>query len=322
MSLRMRLKIRLPDKADLFLPNPIGGMMYHVLLRIVRGSLSLILYALNTVFWCIPLFVLVAAKAAVPVKSWRRGCSRMLNAIAENWIWVNNQNQKLIGKTHWDVQGMVNLKRSEWYLVLANHQSWVDILVLQRIFHRKIPFLKFFIKKELIWFPVLGQAWWAMDFPFVKRYTRSYLQKKPHLKGKDMAITRKACQKFKKIPVSIMNFAEGTRFTNAKHHKQQSPYIHLLRPKAGGIAYVLDSMGKQIHRVLDVTIVYPDGVSSFWALLCGEIRKIKVRVRSLPVNSELLGDYANDGHFRAELQDWLNNIWTEKNRYIEEMITS
>ena len=182
MRLRMRLKIRLPDQADLFLPNPIGGMMYHVLLRTVRGSLSLILYALNTVFWCIPLFVLVAAKAAVPVKSWRRGCSRMLNAIAENWIWVNNQNQKLIGKTHWDVQGMVNLKRSEWYLVLANHQSWVDILVLQRIFHRKIPFLKFFIKKELIWFPVLGQAWWAMDFPFVKRYTRSYPPKKTAFK--------------------------------------------------------------------------------------------------------------------------------------------
>jgi len=296
--------------------------MNHGLLRAARGSLALIWYALNTVFWCIPLFVMVIAKAAVPVKSWRRGCSRVLNAIAENWIWVNNQNQKLIGNTHWNVQGLENLKRSEWYLILANHQSWVDILVLQRIFHRKIPFLKFFIKKELFWFPLLGQAWWAMDFPFVKRYTRSYLQKKPHLKGKDLAITRKACQKFKNIPVSVMNFVEGTRFTEAKHHSQQSPYIHLLRPKAGGIAFVLDSMGKQIYRVLDVTIVYPDGISSFWALLCGEIRKINVRVRSLPVSPELLGDYANDGHFRAGLQLWLNNLWADKNRYIEEMTAS
>ena len=296
--------------------------MYPFLLRSARGSLSLILYGLNTIFWCVPLFVLVAAKAAVPLEPWMRRCSRMLNAIAENWIWVNNQNQKLFGNTRWDVQGMEALKRSEWYLILANHQSWVDILILQRIFHRKIPFLKFFIKKELIWFPVLGQAWWAMDFPFVKRYTKSYLKKKPHLKGRDLEITREACKKFKKIPISIMNFVEGTRFTNTKHGRQQSPYAHLLRPKAGGIALVLDSMGKQIHRVLDVTIVYPDGVSSFWALLCGEIRKIKVRVRSLPVNSELLGDYANDGNFRAGLQDWLNNIWAEKNRYIEEMMTS
>ena len=256
------------------------------------------------------------------MEAWMRRCSRMLNAIAENWIWVNNQNQKLVGNTSWDIQGLENLDRSEWYLVLANHQSWVDIVVLQRIFHRKIPFLKFFIKKELLWLPILGQAWWAMDFPFVKRYTKSYLQKKPHLKGKDMEITRKACKKFKKIPISIMNFVEGTRFTDEKHRRQQSPYDHLLRPKAGGIAFVLGSMGEQIHRVLDVTIVYPDGLSSFWALLCGKIRKIKVRVRTLPVSPELLGDYANDRHFRTGLQHWLNNIWEEKNRSIEEMMTS
>ena len=296
--------------------------MFHILPGVVRGSLSLALFILNTVFWCIPLFVLVAVKAAVPLESWMRRCSRMLNAIAENWIWVNNQNQKLFGNTRWDVQGMETLERSEWYLVLANHQSWVDIVVLQKIFHRKIPFLKFFIKKELLWLPVLGQAWWAMDFPFVKRYTKSHLQKKPHLKGKDLEITRQACKKFKKIPISITNFVEGTRFTNEKHRRQQSPYPHLLKPKAGGIAFVLDSMGEQIHRVLDVTIVYPDGVTNFWALLCGKIRKIKVRVRSLPVSAELLGDYTNDGDFRAGLQLWLNNIWAEKNRYIEEMMTS
>ncbi len=297
--------------------------MFQALPGAVRGSLSLILYSLNTLFWCIPLFILVLAKAAVPLESWMRRCSRILNAIAENWIWVNNQNQNLMaGNTRWEVQGIETLERSEWYLVLANHQSWVDILVLQRIFNRKIPFLKFFIKKELLWFPFLGQAWWAMDFPFVKRYTKSDLQKKPHLKGKDIEITRKACKKFKKIPVSIMNFVEGTRFTNEKHRRQQSPYSHLLKPKAGGIAFVLDSLGEQIHRVLDVTIVYPDGVTNFWALLSGKIRKIKVRVRSLPVNPELLGDYANDRGFRVRLQHWLNNIWAEKNQYIEEMMTS
>ncbi len=297
--------------------------MFHGLPGVVRGSLSLALYILNTLFWCIPLFILVLAKAAVPLESWMRRCSRILNAIAENWIWVNNQNQNLMaGNTQWEVQGIETLERFEWYLVLANHQSWVDILVLQRIFNRKIPFLKFFIKKELLWFPVLGQAWWAMDFPFVKRYTKSDLQKKPHLKGKDIEITRKACKKFKKMPVSIMNFVEGTRFTDEKHRRQKSPYSHLLKPKAGGIAFVLGSLEEQIHRVLDVTIVYPDGVTNFWALLCGKIRKINVRVRSLPVSPELLGDYANDRRFRTRLQHWLNDIWAEKNQYIEEMMTS
>jgi 1-acyl-sn-glycerol-3-phosphate acyltransferase len=294
--------------------------MNDALPEVARGSLAVSFYVLNTIFWCVPLSVLVVAKAAIPLESWTRRCSRMINAIAENWIWVNNQNQKLIGNTCLDIEGIETLEGSEWYLVLANHQSWVDILVLQRIFHRKIPFLKFFIKKELFWFPVLGQAWWALDFPFVKRYTKNHLQKKPHLRGKDQEITRKACQKFKKIPVSIMNFVEGTRFTSEKHRRQQSPYANLLRPKAGGIGFVLDAMGEQIHRVLDVTIVYPDGLSSFWALLCGKIRTIKVRVRSMPVSPEMLGDYANDGRFRLKLQAWLNNIWEEKNRYIEEML--
>ncbi len=296
--------------------------MFNVLWEPIRGSLSLILYFLNTLFWCIPLFILAAAKAAIPLESWRRRCSRILNAIAENWIWVNNQNQKLVGNTSWDVQGIENLERSDWYLVLANHQSWVDILVLQRIFHKKIPFLKFFIKKELIWFPILGQAWWAMDFPFVKRYSKNYLRKNPHLKGKDLEITRKACRKFRKIPISIMNFVEGTRFTSEKHRQQQSPYDHLLKPKAGGIAYVLDSMAEQIHRVLDVTIVYPDGKTSFWALVCGKIQRIKVRVRSLPVGPELLGDYTNDVQFRSGLQNWLNNLWEEKNQCMQEMLAS
>lgn len=288
----------------------------------LRGCLSLVLYISNTLFWCTPLFAMVIAKAVVPLESWRRKCSRILNAIAENWIGINNQTQKWVGNTRLDVQGLETLERSQWYLVLANHQSWVDILVLQRIFHRKIPFLKFFIKKELFWIPFLGQAWWALDFPFVKRYPQSYLQKKPHLKGKDLEITRNACQKFKKMPVSIMNFVEGTRFSIEKHHRQQSPYSHLLKPKAGGIAYVLGSLDERIHRVLDVTIVYPEGVTNFWSFLCGNIESVKVRVRSLPVRPDLVGDYANDGSVRTGLQNWLNSIWAEKNQHIGEMLAS
>ena len=293
-----------------------------IFIKTLRGLASLFLYFCNTLFWCTPLFLLTILKFLIPVRRFRLWCSRTLSALATGWVGANTINQRLFSKTTLDVQGLKELSLDKNYLVLANHQSWVDILVLQRIFHRKIPFLKFFIKKELLWFPILGQAWWAMDFPFVKRYSKSYLQKKPHLIGKDLEITRKACQKFKKIPLSIMNFVEGTRFTNEKHRNQQSPYDHLLRPKAGGIAFVLSSMTEQIHRILDVTIVYPDGVSSFWALLCGKIRKIKVRVRSLPVSPEMLGDYANDEQFRAGLQQWLNDLWAEKNQSIDIMMTS
>jgi 1-acyl-sn-glycerol-3-phosphate acyltransferase len=285
----------------------------------LRGCLAVLIYAVNTIFWCIPLFVVVAAKALLPVEPWRRKCGQVIHRIAENWIWVNNLNQRLIGRTRWNVEGLEVLQPSDWYLVLANHQSWVDILVLQRIFNQKIPLLKFFIKREMIWFPILGQAWWAMDFPFIKRYKKSLLEKKPHLRGKDLEMTRKACAKFKKIPISVMNFVEGTRFTATKHAIQQSPYHHLLKPKAGGVASVLGAMGGQIRRILDVTIVYPDRRTSFWSFLCGDIREIKVKVRCLPVTAELIGDYANDHSFRDHLQAWLNDLWAEKDRSISQM---
>jgi len=147
----------------------------------LKGGLSLLLYAANTVFWSVPLLIMAFVKAAIPVAAWRRACSRILTAIAENWIRINNLTQNVITGIRFDVQGLEALNRKSWYLILSNHQSWVDILVLQRIFFRKIPFLKFFIKKELFWFPLLGQAWWALDYPFIKRYGRSVLEKKPHL---------------------------------------------------------------------------------------------------------------------------------------------
>ena len=287
------------------------------LLGFLRGALSLTIYALNTIFWCSLLFVLAGVKALLPLTKWRKWFTRRLHSVAENWIWVNNLNQSMLARTRWNIQGMESLNPSGWYLVLANHQSWVDILVLQRIFNRKIPFQKFFIKKGLFWFPVLGQAWWALDFPFIKRYSASKLKKNPHLKGKNLETTRKSCELVKRLPTSIMNFAEGTRFTQAKHAWQDSPYANLLKPKAGGIASVFQMMGTWLDGVLDVTIVYPDNVRSFWDFACGNIREIKVFVRQLAISPELLGDYAGDANFRQNIQDWLNNVWAEKDRLIE-----
>ena len=169
--------------------------------------------------------------------------------------------------------------------------------------------------------PVLGLAWWALDFPFVKRYSRAVLERKPHLKGKDLEITRRACRKFREIPVSIMNFAEGTRFTAAKHRHQKSPYSHLLRPRSGGIAFVLGAMGDQMTSILDVTIVYPQGRISFWGMMCGRLQEVIVRVREIPVSAKLRGNYFNDTAYRAWFQDWLNRLWLEKDARIDTILS-
>jgi 1-acyl-sn-glycerol-3-phosphate acyltransferase len=296
-------------------------MLRSILPAPLRGVLSLSIYLINTVFWCALLFPVALVKLIIPNASWRKACNRILALIADGWILVNNTNQGIFSNPKWDIRGVESLQRDSWYMVVANHQSWVDILVLQNIFHRRIPLLKFFLKKELIWFPILGQAWWALDFPFMKRYSRAHLKRYPHHRGKDLEITRKACRKFETMPVSVMNFVEGTRFSSVKHKEQRSPYRHLLRTKAGGLAFVLGAMGDQMHRLLDVTIVYPQGPVTFWKFVCGHVGEIKVRVRCLPIGRELTGDYFNDRKYHRQFQAWLNNLWQEKDYRIKAMLS-
>ena len=288
----------------------------------LRGTISILIYGLNTVICCTPLFLVALIKLLMPIPPVQTACRRILTAIASCWVAVNNLNQKWLNGIHWDVDGLDGLDPKGWYMVVANHQSWVDILVLQNIFHRKIPFLKFFLKRELFWFPLLGQAWWALDFPFMKRYSRRFLLKHPHLIGKDLEITKKACEKFRSLPVSVMNFVEGTRFTQEKHIRQRSPYNHLLRTKAGGLAFALAAMGDKIQQVVDVTIAYPGGAGSFWDFVCGRVREIKVRVRTVPVKNEMLGDYLQDAEFKREFQQWLNALWQEKDRDMGRLLSA
>ncbi len=287
---------------------------------VLRGLIAFLMYLINTVFWCIPLFIIAFFKFLIPIDSFRVLCSNALVVISNCWIFCNNININLMNRIKWEVTGIDKLKLDEWYLVVSNHQTWVDIFVLQKIFFMKIPFLKFFLKKELIWVPLLGMAWWALDFPFMKRYSRAFLKKNPHLKGKDIETTRKACEKFRRIPISIMNFTEGTRFSSEKHSKQQSPYKNLLKPKAGGVAFVLSAMGDQLNRILNVTIAYPDNPPSFWDFLRGRLTRVRVKVDTLPITSEILGDYTNSPEFREKFQRWMNKLWHEKEEILNAMI--
>jgi len=293
--------------------------MFSFLPGAVRGVFSILFYTANTFFWCIPLYTVSILKLFIPLPAFRRLCNRVLIRISFAWIWCNNFNQDLFHKLDIVVQGAEGLKPDDWYLVISNHQSWVDILILQRIFYRKIPFLKFFLKKELIWVPVLGLAWWALDFPFMKRYSGAFLKKNPHLKGKDIEITRKACKKFSETPVSVMNFLEGTRFTSHKHQSQQSPYARLLKPKAGGIAFVLAAMGDYLNSIVNVTIAYPPGPKSFWDFLCGRVIRVRVHVEVLPITDLLIGDYFEDENFRDRFQVWVNDLWEAKDQRVADL---
>lgn len=287
-------------------------------IRNLRGVIVFGALSINTIFWFTPLFILAILKLLLPVAPLRRGITRVLMRIGEQWVSVNTLVLAGIGARRWTADGLEELRHDKWYLVLSNHQTWVDIVVLQEIFNRRIPFLKFFIKQELIWFPLLGIAWWAMDMPFMKRYSQSYLARHPEKRGADLEATRRACRKFRYTPTSVINFIEGTRFSEEKRIRRESPYRHLLPPRAGGIAIALSSMGELFDAVLDVTLYYPDGPPAFWGMCCGDPVRVRASVRQLPVEQRVIqGDYATDREFRREVHRWISDIWRQKDEHLD-----
>jgi 1-acyl-sn-glycerol-3-phosphate acyltransferase len=239
----------------------------------MRAVLTGAVLGLNTLLTALLMVPPALLMRLVPPSALRRASDRALDALASNWFGVNDARIAAASPAAWDAQGATGLHRRGWSLVSPNHPSWVDILVLQRVFHGQIPFLKFFLKKELIWVPVIGLVWWALDFPFMAR------GKGAGARHNDLKTTREGGEKFKRIPTPVINFVEGTRFTAAKHAAQRSPYRHLLKPKVGGLGVARATMGDVFEAMLDVTIVYPDGAPPCWPKPAGPRRGTKARHR-------------------------------------------
>lgn len=288
--------------------------------RLLTGLLTTTLLLLNTLVMIGPLLVFALLKLVLPGRG-RDYASAGVMWMAESWSEVDKAIFALCIPTQWEVRGVDTLRQDTSYLCISNHQTWVDIPALIESLNRRVPFFKFFLKKELIWVPLLGLAWWGLDYPFMKRYSKAFLDKHPELKGKDLEITKAACELFKRQPVTVVNYLEGTRFTQAKHAQQLSPYRHLLKPKAGGVAFVLAALGEQLDALLDVTIVYPGNKApGFWDLLNGSISRVIIDIRVRELDPALCaGDYENDPEFRQAVQSWVNQLWVEKDQRIEEL---
>jgi 1-acyl-sn-glycerol-3-phosphate acyltransferase len=297
--------------------------MVHKLLINLYGTLVVILLAANVILWFIPIFLFAIVKLITPSAAARDVLSGWLVWFGEHWISVNRMILGATQPTKMTTSGLEGLERDGSYLMISNHQSWVDILVLQLVFNRRVPFLKFFIKDVLKWVPFLGLAWWAMDMPFMKRYSRDYLAKHPEKRGQDLEATRRACEKFQRIPTTVINFVEGTRVSPEKQRARNSDFVHLMPPRAGGAAFVLDAMGTSMHSMIDVTIVYPDGNYSFWDLCCRRLNRILVEVRTSEIEPwALAGDYQNDEAFRARFQAWMTTLWREKDERITAILAA
>jgi 1-acyl-sn-glycerol-3-phosphate acyltransferase len=280
-------------------------------MHLLKGCFATLILLLN-VLVCVSTLLLVSLiKLLIPIPSIRRTIDPVLNAIAETWIAINSSWMQAVNSSPWQVEGVGELQQHGWYLVSSNHQSWVDILVLQRVFNRRIPLLKFFLKRELIYVPFMGLAWWALDFPFMRR------SGDPKGFQRDLAAARRACEHFSHVPTSVISFLEGTRFTTAKHDKQKSPYRYLLKPKTGGLAIALSTLGEKFNSLIDVTIIYDGPAPNFWHLLSGQINNVQVVVQQRRIPPQFCqGNPTSDPALRAELLKWIESLWLEKDALI------
>ncbi|HHS9589099.1 TPA: acyltransferase [Klebsiella pneumoniae] len=291
------------------------------LLAAITLPLSIALTILVTIICSVPIIVAGLIKLLVPIPAvWRSisvFCNFMMYCWCEGLALLLHLNPWL----KWDVQGLEGLNKKNWYLLISNHHSWADIVVLCVLFRKHIPMNKYFLKQQLAWVPFIGLACWALDMPFMRRYSRSYLIRHPERRGKDVETTRRSCEKFRAYPTTIVNFVEGSRFTEEKKRETRSPYHNLLPPKAAGIAMALNVLGSQFNKLLNVTLCYPDNhTRPFYDMLSGRLTRIVVRINLVPIGEELHGDYVNDKNFKRGFQRWLNGLWEEKDRQLTDIM--
>jgi 1-acyl-sn-glycerol-3-phosphate acyltransferase len=269
------------------------------------------------------LLPVAALKLLVPVPAIRARLSQfgMERIAGELWWGLNRAIYVTLHgpRTDFIVDG--TLDRNKSWLVICNHQSWADIPILVDLLGQHMPFPRFFLKRELLWVPIIGFVCWAFDMPFMKRHSRAAIAANPALQQQDLEATRAACEKFRSMPVTVVNFAEGTRSTAAKRAARGSPYRHLLRPKAAGLSFTLNAMGDQFAGIVDVTLYYaPSPSSGVWSFLCGDQRELRARAHVLPLPAGLVcGDYQTDAEFRARFQVWLNALWARKDQELDEL---
>ncbi|WP_340679473.1 acyltransferase [Paraglaciecola sp.] len=294
--------------------------MFSFLPIVVLLPLHLLLQIANLIFWATLIIVIGLIKFLLPFTRFVHPINLVLNFMLFAFSKISMKMIKLTNKVEFDYEVDGHLSKNDWYLMMPNHLSWLDIAILTEFAADRIPAPKFFLKKELIWLPFVGLGAWALDMPFMQRYSSTFIAKNPHLKGKDIDTTRKSCEKFKRLPTTVINFVEGSRFTAEKHKLRNSPYQRLLPPKAGGIAFTLAAMGELFTSLLDVTILYPhNSGSAMWAMFCGNLKTVVLRIKVKPIPKNIIGDYYNNENFKLEFQTWLNQQWHEKDQLITDM---
>lgn len=289
------------------------------------GVLTFLGMLLSVMLWGGLIVPLAVLKLLIPIHRSQRACSRAAVQLAVCWVATNRMVYALLhsARGQFTLDGTLDPRKN--YLLICNHQEWTDIVILFDAFHHRTPLLRFFLKYELLYVPLIGSGCWAMDFPFMKRHTREQIAANPALRDEDLQTTRRACEIYRSEPVTVVNFVEGTRFSEHKRASKGSPYRHLLRPKSAGLSFTLNAMGEQFAGLIDCTLVYEptQGRGLLWSWLRGDQRRLRLHAQVRPLPADLLhGDYESGAVFRERFQQWVNTLWAEKEARIEALKAS
>ncbi|ORT50716.1 hypothetical protein ST37_08335 [Vibrio sp. qd031] len=288
------------------------------MLKNIQMGINVLLVTLNTAWTCVVVCFLAMVKIILPFRVIQTTMSELANK--QTWLWatLNLWMLNVNNNVDWQIEGGETLSRSQWYMLLSNHLSWADIVILSSVMKDKMPMVKFLLKQSLLYVPFVGLACWGLDMPFMKRHSREYLIRHPERRNDDFDAIKKACDKFKYVPTTMVSFAEGTRATEEKLSRAKTPYRHLLKPKTGGVAFTLNAMSQLLDGVVDVTIAYPENRQQpFKDLLQGKLTRVVVKITVHKIDENLNGDYFKDKAFKRRFHHWLNNVWQEKDDYLD-----
>jgi 1-acyl-sn-glycerol-3-phosphate acyltransferase len=273
--------------------------------RHLRAATCFAGITLNLVFWALLLALLLPAKAVRRTRPW---FNRLADRIYHAAVRIDSALLRRVSGVLWRFDELT-LDPTRPHIVLANHRSWADILIVQAVVATRGPIVKFLAKRQLLFTPIFGLIILAFDFPILRRRTR---------RGDDPAKRRdddrrrvsEAAAVLLDSPAAILSFAEGTRFSEAKLKASHGPYDHVLPPRAGGLVAMIEALGGGGGgRIVDLTIAYSRTVS-FWEFLGGESGPVSVLWETVEIAEVEPG--------RA--QAWLNARWRRKDAALRNLL--
>lgn len=293
------------------------------MLKNLQMAMNVFLVMFNTACTAFVVCILAIIKLVLPFSFVQVTMSKLANK--QTWLWatINLWLLNVNNNIDWQIEGGENLSTQQWYLLISNHLSWADIVILSSVMKDKIPMVKFLLKQSLLFVPFVGLACWGLDMPFMRRHSHEYLVRNPERRNDDFDAIKKACKKYRHVPTTMVSFAEGTRASLDKLANVKSPYQHLLKPKTGGVAFTLDAMSELLDGVVDVTLAYPENREHpFEDLLKGRLTKVVVKIDVYEIDESLNGDYFNDKVFKRSFHRWLNQVWLTKDEYLKKLYST